>query len=201
MNTVRLDHFNNDWYQPGRSKLWQIAWFFLGCPLLRCSVLPSAGLRVALLRWFGAQVGEGVVIKPGVRVKYPWNLKIGNHTWIGEDCWIDNLTTVRLGSHVCLSQGVYLCTGNHDWTDPSFSLMVRPITLEDGSWAGARSVLTPGVVLHECAIAAAGAVVMRDIPEYEVHAGNPAAFVKRRNIKGLIYETEHTMQDANGVVA
>lgn len=190
MNGVRLDRFENRWYQPGRSAPWQIAWFFVGLQLLRCSWLPSSGFRVSLLRLFGARVGVGVVIKPGVRVKYPWHLTIGDYSWIGEDCWIDNLAPVQIGSHVCLSQGVYFCTGNHDWADPAFGLMVKPIKLLDGSWAGAKSVLTPGVVLGEGAIAAAGSVVTRDIQAYEIHSGNPAAFVKRRHLRNqdeLIY--------------
>jgi putative colanic acid biosynthesis acetyltransferase WcaF len=199
MSPVRLDKFKNDWYQPGRSALFQVAWFVLGLPLLRCGLLPGSGYRASLLRLFGAQIGSGVVIKPGVRVKYPWNLKIGDHTWIGEDCWIDNLTTVRIGSHVCISQGVYFCTGNHDWTDPAFSLMIRPITVKDGAWAGAKSLLTPGIVLQECAIAAAGSVVTRDIPAYEIHAGNPAVFVKRREIKRASETMGSNLQDESRV--
>lgn len=182
MNPVRLRQFDNSWYQPGRSLVWQLGWFFIGLPLLRSSLIPSSSFRVWLLRLFGAGIGAGVVIKPGVRVKYPWLLTIGEDSWLGEDCWIDNLTEVRIGRNVCVSQGAYFCTGNHDWTDISFGLIVKPIVLQDGSWAGAKSVLAPGVTLGECAIASAGAVVTKDIPPYEIHAGNPAAFVKRRRV-------------------
>ena len=182
MNPVRLRNFNNSWYGPGRSLLYQLAWFFLGLPLLRSALVPSSSFRVRLLRLFGAKVGSGVVIKPGVRVKYPWRLSIGDDCWLGEDCWIDNLADVRLGSDVCVSQGAYFCTGNHNWTDPSFGLIVKSIVLRDGSWAGARAVLAPGVTLGECAIASAGSVVTKDIPPFEIHAGNPAAFVKQRRV-------------------
>ncbi len=96
---------------------------------------------------------------------------------------IDNLTTVRLGANVCVSQGAYLCTGNHDWKDPAFGLMVAPISLGDGAWAGARSVLMPGVTLGTGAIAAAGSVVSKDIPAWEIHAGNPATFAKQRVLR------------------
>lgn len=180
--SVRLATFENSWYSPGRSFAWQAAWFFLGLPVLRSSLIPSSSLRVRLLRLFGARVGSGVVIKPGVRVKYPWRLSIGNDCWIGEDCWIDNLDDVVIDHDVCISQGAYLCTGNHDWSDPSFGLIIRPIKLETGSWIGARAVLAPGVVLREGAIAAAGSVVQRGIPAYEIHSGNPATFVRRRNV-------------------
>lgn len=179
---VRLDTYNNSWYSPGRSVAVRALWFFIGQPLLRFSLNPSSKLRRVLLRLFGAKVGAGVVIRAGVRVKYPWHLGIGDHTWIGEDCWIDNLGRVEIGANVCVSQGAYFCTGNHDWSDPAFGLIVKPITVEDGAWVGAKAVLAPGVTLGECAIAAAGSVVNRDIPAYEIHAGNPAGFVRRREI-------------------
>lgn len=179
---VHLADFRNEWYNPGRSLLWRSAWLLWGLPLLRSPII-SYRMRVALLRLFGARIGSRTVIKPGVRVKYPWRLIAGDDCWIGEDCWIDNLESVRLGNDVCLSQGTYLCTGNHDWSDPSFGMIVKPIVLHDGAWAGARSILTPGVTLGNCAVAAAGSVVTRNIPPFEIHAGNPAAFRGHRHIK------------------
>lgn len=183
MNRVQLGLYDNSWYQPGRSRFLQAGWFFLGLPILRCSLLPSSALRVWLLRRFGAQIANGVVVKPGVRVKYPWHLRIGKDCWLGEDCWIDNLTEVRLENNVCISQGAYLCTGNHNWSDPAFGLMVDPIVLNDGSWVGAKAFIAPGVTLGECAIAAAGSVVNKNIPDFEVHAGNPAQFIRRRRFQ------------------
>ncbi len=191
MSSIDLSRYDNSWYHPGRSRLWQAAWFFLGLPLLRSSVLPSSGLRVRLLRAFGARIGSGVVLKQEVNVKYPWHLVVGDHCWIGEGAWIDCLTTVRLGSNVCVSQGAYLCTGNHDWKDPHFGLVVSPIQVNDGAWVGARSILTPGVVLGEGAIAAAGSVVTRDIPAFEIHAGNPAVFARRREVRSATETPAH----------
>jgi putative colanic acid biosynthesis acetyltransferase WcaF len=182
MSKVQLRGYDNSWYQPGRSKLWQIAWFLIGLPILRSSILPSSALRVRLLKFFGAEVGEGVVIKPGVRIKYPWHLRLGNDVWLGESCWIDNLTTVRIGNDVCISQGAYLCTGNHNWSDPSFALAVEPILLGDGAWVGAHAFLSPGVVLGDGAIATGGSVITKNVPAFEIHAGNPAVFVRRRHI-------------------
>lgn len=180
---IDLSTFDNSWYSSGRGTWVQGLWFFLGLPLLRCSCIPSSGLRRCLLRLFGARIGKGVVIKPGVRVKYPWLLEVGDHTWIGEDAWIDNLAPVQLGSNVCISQGVYLCTGNHDWTDPSFGLIVRPIVIHDGAWLGARAVVTPGVEVAEFAIASAGSVVTQNLEASTIYAGNPAVVVRTRVIR------------------
>ena len=180
MSPVHLRSYDNSWYHPGRSALWRAAWFFLGLPLFRSHLLPLSALRVGLLRLFGARIGEGVVIRHHVNVKYPWHLVVGNDCWIGERVWIDCLTTVRLGNDVCLSQGAYLCTGNHNWADPGFGLMIAPIQLNDGSWAGAMSLLTPGAVLGSGAIAAAGSVISGTVPDFEIYAGNPAVFLKKR---------------------
>lgn len=180
---IQLARYDNAWYQPGRSNAWRALWLFLGLPLFRCSLLPSSTLRVAILRFFGSKVGCGVVIHSDVVVKYPWHLVIGDHCWIGEGVWIDNLTSVRLGKNVCLSQGVYLCTGNHDWSDPAFGLRVEPIQLFDGAWAAARSTLLPGAVLSEGAIAAAGCVLAGTVPPFEIFAGNPARFVRKRELR------------------
>ena len=177
---VKLNTYDNSWYSPGRSVVWRAAWLFAGQPLFSCFFLPFSAVRRWLLVLFGAKVGSGVVIHSGVRVKYPWHLVVGENCWIGECVWIDNLTTVRLGDNVCLSQGAYLCTGNHDWTDPSFGLRIGKLTLEDGAWAGARCTLLPGTWLEEGAVAAAGSVVSGIIPSCEIHGGNPAVFLRKR---------------------
>jgi putative colanic acid biosynthesis acetyltransferase WcaF len=180
---VQLAKFNGGWYSPGRSWLVRVLWFFLGGPLVRCSLMPSSALRCRLLKLFGARIGRRVVLKPGIRVKYPWRLSVGDDSWVGEDCWLDNLEQISIGSNVCVSQGAYLCTGNHDWADASFGLIVQPITLRDGAWVGAKCLVGPGVELGECAVAAAGSVVTKTIPEYEIHAGNPARFARRRSLR------------------
>ena len=179
---VRLDRFDNGWYRPGRSSLVCALWFFFGLPVLRSAWMPFSSVRCWLLRAFGARVGGGVVIKPGVRVKYPWRLEIGEHAWVGEDAWIDNLEQVTIGAHACVSQGVYLCTGNHDWSDPAFGLIVKPITIGDCAWVGARATVCPGVKVGEGAIVTAGGVAMKAVPPYEIHGGNPAEFVRTREI-------------------
>jgi putative colanic acid biosynthesis acetyltransferase WcaF len=174
--TVRLATFKKNHKIANKGLIQQVVWLLAGHPILRSSWLPGAAWRVALLRLFGATIGCGVRIKTGVRIKYPWRLRVGNDCWIGEDCWIDNMADVVMGNDVCISQGCYLCTGNHDWKDPSFSMFASPIVLEDGCWVASRSVLGPGVVIGESGIAAIGSVVWQNIPAGEIHGGNPAAF-------------------------
>ena len=185
MSPVKLRTYDNSWYSPGRSAPWRFAWFFFAAPIVRSQVVPFSALRVVLLRLFGARIGRRVVIRPGVNVKYPWHLSVGDDTWIGERVWIDCLTSVRIGSDVCISQGAYFCTGNHNWSDPGFGLMIAPIQLNDASWVGAMSTITPGAVLGTGAIAAAGSVISGTVPDFEIYAGNPARFLKKRVLQSL----------------
>ncbi len=138
-----------------------------------------------MLRLFGANIGKGVLIKPGVNIKYPWFLEIGDHCWIGENAWIDNLAKVTLGAHVCISQGAYLLTGNHDYGKPGFDLIVKEIIIEDGVWIGARSVICAGVTCKSQAVLSAGAVATKDLEANSIYQGNPAVKIRDRFIKGL----------------
>ena len=109
---MRLDLYTvGSSYTPGASLPKRLLWYFLGAVIVRSYLIPFSGLKVWVLKVFGATIGQGVRIKPGVRVKFPWRLTVGDHVWIGEDAWLDNLAPVTIGNHVCISQGVYLCTG------------------------------------------------------------------------------------------
>lgn len=141
------------------------------------------GLKSRLLRLFGAKVGQGLVIKAKVRIKNPWRLSIGDHCWIGEEVWIDNLEDVTIGDHVCISQGALLLTGNHDYTLPDFPYRLGKITLEDGVWIGARSVVCPGVTCSSHAILTVNSTATKHLEAWQIYAGNPAAFVRERVMK------------------
>jgi putative colanic acid biosynthesis acetyltransferase WcaF len=156
---------------------------FLGLPLFRSTWLASSRARAALLRVFGATIGKRIVIRQHVIVKYPWHLTVDDDCWIGEQAWIDNPTTVRMASNVCISQGAYLCTGNHDWSDPQFGLRLGRIDLAEGSWVGAKSVLLPGSSLGRGAICAAGSVISGHVPDSHIVSGNPAKFIRLRSVR------------------
>ena len=177
---INLSTPDNSEYEKSRSTLAWALWYFIGAPILKSSLLWPSVLKVFVLRTFGARVGMGVYIKPGVKVKFPWLLSIGDHTWIGEDVWIDNLAEVRIGSHVCVSQGAYLCTGNHDWSSPNMKLFRSPIELQDGCWIGARSTVCPGITVAAGAILTVGSVATKPIPPFQIWAGNPATYARNR---------------------
>jgi putative colanic acid biosynthesis acetyltransferase WcaF len=165
--TVRLDLFDNGNFVRGRSVLTEALWLLVFSPLMS-SQLPGSVWRIALLRIFGAKVGRAVIVKPRVIVKFPWRLEIGDHTWIGEGVWIDNLAVVSIGAHACISQGVYLCTGSHDWSLSTFDLITKPIQVGDSAWVCAKAVVAPGVSIGVGAVAGMGAVVACDITPWTV---------------------------------
>jgi len=170
-------------YTPG-APLWrQLLWYFVGSPLVSSPWLPVASLKVWTLRRFGAHIGQGVNIKPGLRVKFPWRLTVGDYSWLGEDLWIDNLAPVTIEDNVCLSQGVYLCTGNHDWSQATFDLRLGSIHLQSGSWVAAQAVIGPGVTLGTGAILTLGSVTTQSLHPWTIYSGNPAQPIKRREIK------------------
>lgn len=179
---MQLDRYSLGSYTPGAPYWKQLFWYFIGSPFVQSNWLPISSFKVWILRSFGAQIGEGVRIKPGVRIKFPWRLTIADHVWIGEDAWLDNLAQITIDSHVCISQGVYLCTGNHDWSDPSFQLKIDEIHIETSSWIAARAVIGPGVTIGKGAVLALGSVTGRSLNPMTIYAGNPAQPIKVRKI-------------------
>tara|TARA_R100001132_G_C3252747_1_gene79368 strand:- start:82 stop:624 length:543 start_codon:yes stop_codon:yes gene_type:complete len=176
---MQLDSFSSREFDRGASRSYEAAWLVLS-GLLVASWLPGSGWRVLLLRAFGAQIGTGVVLKPGVRVKFPWRLAVGDHVWIGEDVWIDNLAKVTIGDHTCVSQGAYLCTGSHDWNRKSFDLITSPIVIGNHAWLGAEATLAPGAVMGEGTVLAMSAFGQGRMSDWTVYAGNPASPQKPR---------------------
>jgi putative colanic acid biosynthesis acetyltransferase WcaF len=179
---MHLDQYRVGSYHPG-APLWkQLLWFYIGDRLVRSALIPFPQLKTLTLRLFGATIGRGVNIKPGVQIKFPWRLSIGHHVWIGENAWIDNVVQVTIGDHVCISQGVYLCTGNHDWRDPNFALQAAPIRIESGAWIAAKATIGPGVTVGQGAVLGLGSIANRSLEPMTIYAGNPAQAIKSRQI-------------------
>ena len=172
---TRLDRFDpRDGLKRGRSKPIEAAWYL--CKLIFfVSYIPwPYSIKAMVLRLYGARVGHGLVIKPRVNIHLPWKLELGDYVWIGEDSFLLNFEPIIVGSHSCISQRVFLCTGNHDFRDPHFGYRNAPIMIGSGVWIGAGSIVCPGVSIGDEAVAFAGSVVTSNIPENIMVAGNPA---------------------------
>tara|TARA_B100001287_G_scaffold237831_1_gene210990 strand:+ start:18076 stop:18624 length:549 start_codon:yes stop_codon:yes gene_type:complete len=181
VNKTDLSKYKKN-HQSSGSIISRLSWYFINIIFFKSSLIPLNKLKVFLLRFFGASVGKGVVVKPCVNIKYPWNLEIGNYVWLGENVWIDNLDKVTILDHSCISQGATLLCGNHDYFSSSFDLITQPITLEQGAWIGVNSTVCPGINIGSHAVLSAGSVATKDLEPYAIYQGNPACKVRKRII-------------------
>lgn len=177
-----LSKFNNSWYDTGAGKVKRIMWYICHAIFIS-SAFPFNGLKIKLLKLFGAKIGSQVIIKPHVTIKYPWKLTIGKNVWIGEKVWIDNLANVCIHDHVCISQGALLLCGNHDFKKEHFDLIVKEINLMEGVWIGAKAVVCPGVTCFSHSILTVASVASNNLEAYTIYRGNPAIKTKQRIIE------------------
>jgi putative colanic acid biosynthesis acetyltransferase WcaF len=166
----------------GASRFRQVCWYFVNILFFKNPLVVFSPLKTGLLRMFGARLGKGIVIKPAVNVKFPWKLQMGDHCWIGEGVWIDNLSDVIIGSHVALSQGSMLLSGSHAYRKTTFDFISAPITLEDGVWICAKAIVLGGTTCRTHSILTAGSVSDKELEPYTIYKGNPAVAVKTRTI-------------------
>lgn len=150
-------------------------------PLFALSPRPLWGWRRALLRLFGASVASDVHIYPTVRIAIPWNLMIGEHAAVGDRVILYALGPIQIGERCTISQGSHLCAGTHDYRDPTMPLVKSPITIGDDAWICADVFVGPGVSIGKLAIVGARAVVMKNVRDNMIVAGNPAREIRARS--------------------
>ena len=145
-------------------------------------------------------MGEGVDIRPPLRVDYGHNISIGDASWANYGLTVLDVAPVVIGTDVLIGPNCSLYTAIHP-TEPGPRRAKwessAPITIEDNVWLGGSVVVCPGVTIGENSIIGAGAVVTRDIPANCIAVGNPA-----RVIKNLDPATPRAIEAAGvGVIA
>lgn len=160
--------------------LWSVAWTLFAKPLPR-SV--GSGWKRLLLRLFGAKMDPSAVVYSSAKVYYPANLMMGRNSCLasGVDCY--NVAPIVLGDNVTVSQGAYLCTASHDISDPLNHLVTAPIKIENCAWVSTDAFIGMGVTIGEGAVVGARACVFKNVEPWSVVGGNPAKFIKKREIK------------------
>ncbi len=138
--------------------------------------------RSFLLRIFGAKVGKNVNIYPSAKIYMPWNLKIGEFSSIGEWALIYNIGKVEIGKSVTISHKTQLCSGTHDYTNPKLPLIKKRIIIHDYVWICTDAFIGPGCEIGEGSIVGAKTVVVKNLGNWSIFVGNPAKFLKRREI-------------------
>lgn len=155
-------------------------WRIVNATLFR--VTPTHCLRVAWLKLFGAKLRWRHTIYPSVKIYAPWNLEITNGSVLGPRVEVYNKAMVKLHGGVVVSQDSYLCTASHDVSSPVMELVTKPIEIKSNAWIAAKSIILPGVTIGEAAVVGAGSVVTKDIAPWTVVGGNPAKFIKKREL-------------------
>lgn len=166
----RYDQSNFDRGRPG----WMILlWWLVQAVVFPLTPHSFHAPRVAVLRMFGAEIGQGVCIRPTARFTYPWKVSIDDHSWIGDDVVLYSLDQITIGQHCVISQKSYLCTGSHDISDLAFGLQTASITIGNGAWIATDCFVAPGVTIGANAVIGARSTVLKDMPNQQVCWGSP----------------------------
>ena len=153
-----------------RMVLWEAAWFWL----CEWTPKPLNGWRLAVLRFFGAQVAGNPFVHQRARILKPWNLEIRDGACVGDRANLYTLDRITIGAESLIAQEAYLCTGDHGSFEAGFPLTTAPVEVCAGAFVGARAFVLPGVRIGEKAVVGACAVVARDVAAGQRVKGNPA---------------------------
>jgi putative colanic acid biosynthesis acetyltransferase WcaF len=175
---IQLREFDNSSFDRGAPRWKEAIWMVVKILFFLNPFPWPSQLRAAFLRLFGARVGQGVTIRSGVNVTFPWRIEIGSDVWLGEDVVLLSLAPITIEKDVCISQRAFLCTGSHDFRKTTFDLVVHPVTIRQGSWIAAQAFIAPGVEIGAGALISAGSVVLDSVPAHSLIRGNPGVVVK-----------------------
>lgn len=163
------------------SKIKRVLWSFVYAILFRPMPRSCAmGWKRLILRAFGAKIGKGVRIESSAQVWAPWNLTVGEDSWIGGGARIYSVDKLVIGSNSVVSQDAFVCTASHDIASRLFELKTRPVIIGDNSWVADSAIVLPGVTIGDGSVVAAGSVVVGDVESWTVVGGNPAVRIKDR---------------------
>jgi putative colanic acid biosynthesis acetyltransferase WcaF len=170
---------------PGAGETWDApawkvyAWGVAEFLLVSNPLQISSRLRRAVLVAFGARIGQAVLLRPRLRVRFPWKLSIGDRSWIGEDVWFHNQDQLTIGSDVVVSQGTFITTGSHAHRK-DMALITRPVVIEDGVWVTARCIVLGGSHIGVSALVTPGTVVSGDVPANMIFSHQKEQVVRPR---------------------
>jgi putative colanic acid biosynthesis acetyltransferase WcaF len=155
-------------------------WWIVQSLFFRTSPQFLYGYRRFILRAFGAKIGKKVIIRPSVKITYPWKISIGDYSWIGDDVNLYSLGEIEIGRNVVISQKSYLCTGSHDYLKINFPIFSNKIIIEDECWLAADVFVAPGITIQKATVVGARSSVYKNLPSNKVCIGTPAKVIKNR---------------------
>ncbi len=164
----------------GKSKVVIQSWWIIQSTLFAWSPQALYKWRIFLLKFFGAQIGDNVLIRSTVRITYPWNIEIGDHSWIGDDCVLYNLGKITIGSNVAIAHKVYINTGGHDYQKETFDIFAKAVCIEDECWITNDVYIAPGVTVGKGTVVGARSTVLHNLPPGKICVGSPAKQIRDR---------------------
>jgi len=164
----------------GKSKITVQLWWIVYAILFKPSPQFLYRWRRFLLRCFGAKLGKKVLLRPSVKVTYPWKVSIGDYSWIGDDVILYSLGDIEIGSNTVISQRSYICTGSHDYTKNDFPIYSKKVIIENECWLATDVYVAPGVTVKQGTVVGSRSAVLNDLGAFSVYVGSPAKFLKKR---------------------
>lgn len=164
----------------GKSKLYVQLWWLVQAIFISLSPQVFYGWRRFWLRSFGATIGKKVLIRPSVKITYPWKVSIGDYSWIGDDVVLYSLGEIEIGRNTVISQKSYLCTGSHDYTKETFNIIANRITIGNECWVATDVFIAPGIVIADGAVIGARSSVFKNIKTNTINTGSPAKEIRKR---------------------
>jgi acetyltransferase-like isoleucine patch superfamily enzyme len=169
---------------PMGSRVWFKTWAKRLCQLPRLCLHYHSQWQ---LRLHGARIDPSAVfVDPGLITGHKRDLEVGAESFVGR-VRISVHASIRIGSRVCLNDGVQLLTASHDIRDPQWPSVAKPICIEDYAWIATNAMILPGITIGRGAVVGAGAVVSRDVPANAVATGNPAVVKLNQRSPDLSY--------------
>ncbi|MFM5918592.1 MAG: putative colanic acid biosynthesis acetyltransferase [Novosphingobium sp.] len=164
------------------NRLFRVLWMATWLVLARFTPPPLHGWRRFVLRLFGADVGRNARVHASASIWLPANLELGEHVLIGPGVRLYNQGRITIGARSVISQRAHICASTHDITDPLFQLVVRPVTIGQQCWVAAEAFVGPGVTMGDRSVLGARGALFTSAEPDGVYGGNPAAFIKLRNL-------------------
>ena len=161
-----------------------ITWYFINHFL---AYFPSRNFRKFMLRLFGAKIGINVTIFSGFHIRAPQKLYIEDGCSIGPKVLLDSRNGLKIGKNVTIAYEAIIWTLNHDYNDIDFRGIGNEVIINEFAWICSRSIILPGVTIGKGAVIASGAIVTKNVGDFEIWGGIPAKRIGYREKKDYRY--------------
>lgn len=150
-------------------------------------------IPIYFIRWIfytaaGVKIGSASHIHMGTQFFYPMGIEIGKGCIIGQNAFLDGRDSLKIGDYVDIASDVMVYNSEHDINDESFKAVTAPVEIGDYCFIGPRVIILPGVKIGRGAIVAAGAVVTKDVKDFDIVGGVPAQVIGERRLKDPHYK-------------